>query len=393
MANGTSHIEGNQACGLCGIKTGLKIQCKHTSRNKKVQCHGRFHATCARQAGFEISSDNPEVEMAFMCYRHGRCDYAFRALLEDMIEFEKIRSGNDLSRSGKPMTWECASKIFSAGVRVMRCLGWAWQWCKWWVVNGDNWEPLLEEGQIEAKMTKEELKIVESTVTSRRADARRCRLAAFGAALRNRDYDKEPGDDRRPLHNALRGILSTPSLVGPLTNAEIEFFVEWLGRVYRSKSVLLGFGPDKLPVKEHWESDSTVHYKDKTPKYELGDRTLPGKHVRNGYLFEQVTHEMDDLSDDDFSTPRNKGSTVKMKSNTSDDSKVPLENCLDALVTADDNTTNQPPNDDTAKPSETCNASLNIELVTVEKEVKSPSSAKKKLSLDDPIPRKKRTTR
>eukprot|EP00557_Chaetoceros_sp_GSL56_P014429 CAMPEP_0176484286 /NCGR_PEP_ID=MMETSP0200_2-20121128/4372_1 /TAXON_ID=947934 /ORGANISM="Chaetoceros sp., Strain GSL56" /LENGTH=1594 /DNA_ID=CAMNT_0017880747 /DNA_START=2820 /DNA_END=7604 /DNA_ORIENTATION=- len=391
MSDGLGHIERTQACGLCGIKTGLKIQCKHYSKRKKVQCPDRFHATCARNAGFEISNDNPEVDMAFMCYRHSRCDYAFRALLEDMIEFEKLRSGNDLSRSAKPMTLECASKIFSAGVRVMRCLGWAWQWSKWWVCYGDSWEPLLEVGQIEANMTKEQLKIVDSTVTSRRADARKCRLAAFGAALRNRDYDREPGDDRKTLHNALRGILSTPSLVGPLSDVEIEFFVEWLGRVYRSKTVLLGFGPDKLPVNENWESSSAVHFKDKTPKYELGNRTLPGKHVRNGYLFENGIKEIDDFSDDEdspssISTPRKKGTAIEINSNTSGNFKPPLTNSSDEVLTSEHKSLNQRKDTITAKSSET------FEPESDEKEGKSHRSNQKP-SLDDPIPRKKRSSR
>ena len=67
-----------------------------------------------------------------------------------MIEFEKVRSGNDLSHQGGVMTMECVSNIFHAGVSVMSCLGWAWKWASWWVRSGDSWEPFLEEGEDEA---------------------------------------------------------------------------------------------------------------------------------------------------------------------------------------------------------------------------------------------------
>jgi len=300
MANGQRHIEGSQFCGLCGHKERVKVQCKFPMGPKK-QCPERFHATCARQAGLEVSNDNPEVEMSLMCFNHGRCDFAFRALLEDMIEFEKVRAGNDLSRSGGSMKLECASNIFNSGIRVLRSLGWSWQWSKWWVKYGDNWEPLLEEGQSEASMTKEQLKIVESSPTSRRDDARKCRLAAFGAALRNRDYDKTPGDDRVPLHNALRAIFSISSLVGPLSKVEINFFVEWLGRIYRSKSPLLVLGDDKASVNEKNDIGSPVYFSEDSPKFQLGVRTLPGKHIRNGFVFESGVQEVDDYFKDESS--------------------------------------------------------------------------------------------
>ena len=319
MANGLNHIEGSHFCGLCGQKDRLKVQCKLP--NKKKPCQDRFHSTCARQAGLEVSSNNAEIEMPLMCFYHSRCDFAFRAMLEDMIEFEKLRAGNDLSRSGGTMKLECAANIFNAGVRVLRCLGWAWQWSQWWVNHGDNWEPLLEEGQDEANMTKEQLKIVESTPTSRREDARKCRLAAFSAALRNRDYDKNTDDDRQPLHNALRAVFSTPSLVGPLSKAEINFFVEWLGRVYRSKSSLLGLGDAKIPVNEIFERNSPVFFKDQTPKFELGARSLPGNHVKNNLIFEVGIQEVDDYFENESSipliTPINRGDQQEVSTSIS----------------------------------------------------------------------------
>ena len=306
MANGLYHIDGSHFCGLCGLREKGKIQCKHPVSGNKKLCPLRFHATCARQAGLEVSNAHPDVDMALMCFHHSRCDFAFRAMLEDMIEFEKQRGGNDLSRTGGSMTLDCATNIFNSGIRVIRCLGWAWQWSTWWVYYGDNWEPLLEPGQSEATMSNEELKIVESTPASRRADARKCRLAVFGAALRNREYDTKEGDDGTALHNALRAVFSTQSLVGPLGKAEIEFFVEWLGRIYRSKSPLMGLGDDKMPVSDCWAMRSPVYHRDQTPKFELGTRTLPGKQsLKNSVVFEKEVIETDDYFVDDEEIPLN----------------------------------------------------------------------------------------
>lgn len=272
MSDGASHIESRQHCVLCGRSDKIKVLCSYEPKKNTPCCKHRFHATCARQAGLQVNVQNDCI----MCFMHMDNNFNLRAFMEDMIEPEKKRSGNDLKRSSSPMSLECAASIFNNGIRVLNCLGWAWQWAKWWVAYGDSWEPLLEEGQIESKMTKEELRIVESTPLSRRLDARRCRLVAFSAALRNRDYDKIDGDDRVSLNNALQAIMNTPSLVGPLSAKEKDFFVEWLGRVYRSKSHLLGFGDNKIPVAEPWSEDSLVHYRDKTAKFELGERSLPG---------------------------------------------------------------------------------------------------------------------
>lgn len=162
------------------------------------------------------------------------------------------------------------------------------------MAEGDNWEPLLEEGQVEENMTDEELKKVPSTPESRCEDARRCRLAAFGAALRNRDYDKVEAGDQQPLERALRAVLSTPSLVGPLRKKEIEFYIQWLSVAYRSKSPLLGFGDNKIPVAN---KDACLHIADQSPKYELGNRSLPGmrepEHAKT--IFEPKVEEPDDF--------------------------------------------------------------------------------------------------
>jgi hypothetical protein len=219
--------------------------------------------------------------------------------LEDFMEIEIMRYSEkaqmkNILKTNNPMSWDHASKLFHSSVNVLRTLGWAWRWTEWWVESGDNWEPLIRDDQIEEEMSDKELKIVESTPESRCSDARRCRLAAFGAALRNRDYDKVVGDDQEPLERALMAVMSTPSLVGPLKQKEKEFYVTWLSLAYRSASPNLGFGDHKTPV----ASDSfCVHQSDGSPKFELGSRPLPGKtppEKENG-IFEPLVDEPDDF--------------------------------------------------------------------------------------------------
>ena len=189
MAGGKSHVDSRSSCNLCGRNDKVKIQCCHDNPNiKHNSCPFRFHATCARQAGFQVADE--DNNLIVKCFEHSSCQYALRAVLEDMMEIENQKQHNGF------MSLDRAATIFNWGVVVLRCLGWAWRWTEWWVQLGDTWEPLLEAGQNEKNMTEEELRIVQSSALSRKEDAKKCRLAAFGAALRNRDYDKEEGDDR-----------------------------------------------------------------------------------------------------------------------------------------------------------------------------------------------------
>ena len=283
--DGHKHVESKLTCDLCGKSDKMKVQCKYPD------CKYRFHVTCARQAGLEVRDvpvvgEDNTVEFTVNCYHHSACEFAFRAVLEDMLEIELVKSNY--------MTIDRAAGIVNWGISILNILGWAWKWASWWVNLGDTWEPLLEDGQKEEDMTKEELKIVESTPYSRCEDARRCRLVAFGAALRNRDYDKEDGDDREPLERALRAVFSTPSLVGPLKRNVIEFFVSWLARIYRSKTPLLRLGENAIPVSE---TESCNIHDDKTPKYILGNRRLPGKQkISKEQIFETDFEEIDDFS-------------------------------------------------------------------------------------------------
>lgn len=280
LSHGFGHVKEKVMCSLCGRKDGIKNMC---SSNGSCERKLRFHATCAREAGFQVDVNG------ILCFFHMNEYFNLRAFMEDMIEPEKKRSGDDLKKSNMPMSFECAAEIFNNGIRVLNCLGWAWQWAKWWVEYPSSWEPLIAENQDESKMSKEELRIVDSTPKSRLDDIRRSRLIAFSVALRNREYDKSDGDDRCALENALMSVMNTRSLVGPLTSKEKDFFVDWLGRVYRSKSQLLGFGENKIPVAETWSDDSVVHYPDKSPKFELGARNLPGSECSN------VDKDIDDL--------------------------------------------------------------------------------------------------
>jgi hypothetical protein len=209
-----------------------------------------------------------------------------------LVEVEKRRSGKKMTRKDSPMNNFDASRLMNHSIVVLRVLGWAWRWAEWWVEYESNWEPLLEPGQKEKDLTKKELKIVDSTQESRCDDARKCRLAAVGAALRHRCYDTDEGFDNESFDRAIRAVLNTPSLVGPFEKVEIDFLAEWLGRAYRSKSYLLGLGDDKVPVAK---DVFCLHIDDKTPKYELGDRPIPGKkQLRDGKIFETDVNEPDD---------------------------------------------------------------------------------------------------
>ena len=303
MSDGRRHVTHQHRCLLCGLKTGAKVKCDEESCIAPGGTKGKphFHVTCARQAGLDVSIEDDDGMHHFnmKCFSHAGSSYVFRARLEDFLEIEIMRyseklQANNTLRFSNPMSWDHASKLFHSAVDVLRTLGWAWRWAEWWVESGDNWEPLIKDGQIEEEMTDKELKKVASTPESRRSEARRCRLAAFGAALRNRDYDKEEGDDQEPLERALMAVFSTPSLVGPLKPKEKEFYVTWLSLAYRSASPRLGFGDYKTPV----ASDCfCVHQADGSPKYELGTRPLPGKNPpeKEGGFFEPFVNEPDDF--------------------------------------------------------------------------------------------------
>jgi len=294
-SNGKMFIQSNARCGLCGMKSGMKVKCTdgrchaHGEKNKPYF----FHVTCARQAGFRIAhNEDVHNEFTVHCYVHGSNDDNLRAKLEDLIEIEKKRGGKDFVRSDAPMTFSDGSKLLNGALSVMRVMGWAWRWAEWWVQYGSTWEPLLEEGQNEFLMTAKELRIVESSKESRMLDARRCRLSALGAALRNRCYDTPDGFKTEALHRALRAVLHTQSLVGPLKENEIDFFVEWLSRAYRSKSRLLGFGEDKILVANE---AFCLHLDDQSPKFEIGNRCLPGNDcLPHGQIFESSVSELDD---------------------------------------------------------------------------------------------------
>lgn len=302
MTHGRGFILKTSRCEICGQDDGLKMRCAYPACRQRGQLGkaSTAHVTCARQIGFQVDNrpsekEGLDTEFFIHCFRHASCEYAFRARLEDLIELEKGRIGKRLdNQDSKPMSLNHASRMLNAAIVVGQYLGWAWRWAEWWVENGSNWEPLIEEGQDERRMTKAQLKIVDSTRESRCKDARRCRLAAFGAALRNRSYDDEKDGPTVMLDRALRAVLNTKSLVGPLSQHEKDFFAQWLGIAYRSKSRLLGYGDEKISINE--SSPPCLHEEDKSPKFVLGSRRLPGKQVLpDGEVFESDFTEIDDF--------------------------------------------------------------------------------------------------
>ncbi|CAJ1958890.1 unnamed protein product [Cylindrotheca closterium] len=298
MSNGQGYIQGKIPCYLCGKSRGMKRRCSHVdcrARGEKRQAY-HFHVSCARQAGYEVNHDddsNDQEEFYVRCYEHGGNEYNLRARLEDLIEVERRRAGKKFGKADSPMSFSDASRLLNCAMLVNRILSWAWRWAELWVEHNSTWEPLLEPGQVEAKMTKAQLKIVESTPQSRCKDARRCRLTALGAALRNRNYDDGDSFDNESLKRALHAVLHTKSLVGPWKDFEIDFIADWLARAYRSKSRLLGLGDDKIPI---GNAGFCYHTDDKSPKFELGSRPLPGKAtLEDGKVFEDAVAEPDDF--------------------------------------------------------------------------------------------------
>lgn len=311
MADGKSLIRANDFCFICNRNDGLKLRCDHPDCIKlsKSTQPEFYHATCARQAGLEVGSR--VVRKLYVpyvrCYRHGSNAHNIRARLEDFLEIEHLRSGFNKDELSKPMTLKHPHLLIHSAMEVLRILGWAWRWSEWWVEFNSSWEPLLAEGQKEEDFTKKELKIVESSRESRCADARRCRLAAFGAALQNRCYDKPDGEfDNQSLGKALRAILETKSLVGPLTDAEKNFIVDWFARAYRSKHRLLGYGEHRILPNTQGHC---IHRVDGTPKFMLNDRPVPGtQELEKGQVYEMGIEEPDDflLPDMDKGRPNNK---------------------------------------------------------------------------------------
>ena len=284
MSNGQDLLDHRHPCKLCGRHDGAKVICQGCPKSSKY-AKNYYHVTCARQAGLQVNVDDAGYH--FKCFEHVQCIYVFRAFLEDLKQIEIDRSPNEGSFEPTiPITWDHASHLLNFAVCIMRTLGWAWRWAEWWIKFGDNWEPLVEDLDAVASMTNEELKIVRSTAQTRSVDARNCHLAALGAALRNREYDTEDGGiDQESLERALAHLLDTESLVGPLTNDEIDFFTTWLILAYRSESPLLGFGNDKIPVAaggSHLNDGSTF------PESELGSRPLPGKLESNTVMPQNV---------------------------------------------------------------------------------------------------------
>lgn len=71
-SDGRKFILSNNRCGLCGMKNGYKTKCAagrcHAHGEKNKPYH--FHATCARQIGFEVAHRDDEKFVGKSCIRN-----------------------------------------------------------------------------------------------------------------------------------------------------------------------------------------------------------------------------------------------------------------------------------------------------------------------------------
>jgi hypothetical protein len=77
MSHGRGFVQPNIKCFLCGNSGGLKIKCDHegcrvTDGDKQLPTS--FHATCARQAGLEVNSEEIGRKTHFYGKLQGRID-------------------------------------------------------------------------------------------------------------------------------------------------------------------------------------------------------------------------------------------------------------------------------------------------------------------------------
>jgi len=277
LTKGNAFLQNARACALCGNKGGLKRECGWE------KCRLVFHATCARQAGFSVSPGMlGEKTFNVGCMAHSDPEVNLRARIEDLLDVEACRVSSDTSSEGVPLTHDDCSKMLAASIQIMQILGWAWRWEEWWETDYYRWEPFLphlKEGESEDDYSDEEKRIIpHNTKRRRQADSKKCQLKELAAALRNRNYDTPDGFDVVSLRRALRTLLETDTVVGPLKDFEKDFLLEWMERAYKSKSRNLGFGDDKVEIGNNSAKfcfDFTG--KQKSPKFELGNRPLPGK--------------------------------------------------------------------------------------------------------------------
>ena len=272
MKDGTQFTGQNTPCHLCGRNEGLKIKCHACKRNG---CY--FHPTCARQAGFSVKATQ-EYGKSFRvaCLEHSSTEHNLRARIENLLVEEEHRKKTSDTTS---LSYKNAAHYLSLAIQIVRALGWAWRWEEWWVKHNYRWEAYLpylddEPGKTPDDYTDEEKRVFESTAASRRDDSRDCRLVDFSAALRNRSYDLPDGFDSASLQRALGALLDKPSIVGPLKDSEKSFLMVWLSMAYRSKSTNLCFGENKVEI---GEAAFCYYGSQRSPKFELGDRPLPGK--------------------------------------------------------------------------------------------------------------------
>ena len=258
-------------------------------------------------------------------------DHGLKEMIRMLMSIENSKGVDAANTSVK------SAQAFHASCKIVNILSWAWRWCEWWVGHGDNYSSSRKKRTASAVKEKEKekgkdqedcdddfvtqtrninnrrsskgfkvengsvskagssrqkksarvtnskqdagrnaskLKSQKKAVQRRKDEVRRCRLAAFSAALRNRDYDSMKDLDEKPLYAAFCAVLQCPILCGKWSEDQINFGSLWLCRAYRSKlNNLLKIGDCKTSV-----NDTTCRFRCDFTKFKhvLGNRTLPG---------------------------------------------------------------------------------------------------------------------
>ncbi|GMH97528.1 hypothetical protein TrVE_jg7911 [Triparma verrucosa] len=333
-------IQAKQRCILCGRNDMLKVKCNQQlggGGGRGSSCQRMMHIGCAKQAGFDVSptgryeGEPPErtgvTSGNVACLQHSTGeDYGLKAKIKILMAIENNRGVRGANSSNK------SAAAFHAACKIICSLGWAWRWADWWVSHGFGVGGVAETsvasgggvvrappvsrkkpnnsvkksgssrsrkkgggGKPSSPKEVEEVKIADTLergepedvvegLPQRVIEARWCRLMAFSAALRNRDYDSDPSvlSSPNPMDSSLavafRAVLSCQTLCGIYDNDQIDFATLWLCRAYRSGlNSFMGIGDCKVEVDEATcKFRSDVELK----KHVLGSRGLPGVRAR-----------------------------------------------------------------------------------------------------------------
>ncbi|GMI36248.1 hypothetical protein TeGR_g2277, partial [Tetraparma gracilis] len=196
-------IRDKKACVICGSTDYMKTGCD-TKR-----CDNFMHVGCARQSGFEVSTaiddELPdEEEHILQCYTHTDEEFALKGRIASLLD---VMGGANVTDVNCANGQQKASRALFRAARVVSILAWAWRWGDWWVAGPSSPDAKKKSNP---------------SLVERKLDARDCRLAALSAALRNRDYDREVGLEKEVLEAGLKAVISTSSICGELTKAQVR---------------------------------------------------------------------------------------------------------------------------------------------------------------------------